>query len=45
MNTFIRWRDRNPGKFTLLAFLFIILALGIAGESDYQNEVTYAAQN
>lgn len=42
MNKFIKWRNRNPGKFALIAFLFIILALGVAGESDYQNEVTYA---
>ena len=42
MNKFIKWRNRNPGKFSLIAFLFIILALGVAGEADYQNEVAYA---
>jgi hypothetical protein len=45
MTKFIKWRDRNPGRFALIAFIFIILALGIAGESDYQNEVAYATQN
>ena len=41
MNKFIRWRNKNPGTFAAIAFLFIILALGLAGESDYQNEVAY----